>query len=159
MTIEDRNYYHDRRVLAAESSKWYERFDEKSMTAIVVGGCDTCPHEPQCGPDHCPVPDCDGDHVTKVRCEYEVCPLCEGKGTHVNPSIDSGGISGEDFARDPDFYEDYVNGVYDVPCNECNGKRVVPVCADDAMRETIDKKIQDEADYQAICAAERSMGA
>ena len=26
---------------------------------------------------------------------------------------------------DPDFRENYMSGVYDVPCNHCGGKRVV----------------------------------
>jgi hypothetical protein len=56
---------------------------------------------------------------------YEVCPRCRGEGKHVNPSIDSHGLSREDFDQDPDFEEDYFSGVYDVPCYVCSGARVV----------------------------------
>lgn len=57
--------------------------------------------------------------------EREVCPTCNGEGSHVNPSIDSQGLSADDFAEDPDFAEDYIRGTYDIPCKECNGLRVI----------------------------------
>lgn len=62
----------------------------------------------------------------ELRAHYEVCDLCEGKGSHVNPSIDAGGISGDTFRDDPDFFEEYTSGVYDVTCHQCKGKRVYP---------------------------------
>ena len=65
--------------------------------------------------------------VFTVKAIYVVCPLCDGKGRHVNPSIDSQGLTREDFDDDPDFREDYFSGMYDQECNECHGKRVVPI--------------------------------
>jgi hypothetical protein len=59
--------------------------------------------------------------------KFEVCPTCEGKGTHVNPSIDGHGLTAEDFADDPDFEEAYFRGDYDVQCRRCKGERVVAV--------------------------------
>lgn len=56
--------------------------------------------------------------------KYEVCDECSGSGKVVNPSIDAGGISYDDFHEDPDFEEDYFSGRYDVNCPSCNGKRV-----------------------------------
>jgi hypothetical protein len=55
------------------------------------------------------------------RGKWVICTLCHGDGKHVNPSIDAGGISAEDFADDPDFAESYMRGDYDVPCNRCGG--------------------------------------
>lgn len=58
----------------------------------------------------------------------KVCGTCEGKGTHVNPSIDAHGITAEEWDRDWS-YEDrdnYMNGFYDVTCYECGGNNVVP---------------------------------
>lgn len=69
----------------------------------------------------------DEENEISLKARYEVCPRCEGKGTHVNPSIDGHGISAQEFAEDPQFKEDYFNGVYDVPCYDCKGLRVVPV--------------------------------
>ena len=60
-----------------------------------------------------------------VPIKKEVCPVCEGHGIHVNPAIDSHGVSSEEFWDDPDFGEDYFSGRYDVRCNRCQGLRVV----------------------------------
>jgi hypothetical protein len=58
--------------------------------------------------------------------KYEVCSRCEGRGTHVNPSIDGNGLTAADFSEDPDFEEAYFSGRYDVQCEQCRGLRVVP---------------------------------
>jgi len=52
----------------------------------------------------------------------QICDLCEGRGKHVNPSIDAHGIGAEEFAEDPDFMEDYFSGTYDVHCTQCRGR-------------------------------------
>jgi len=127
-------YYFDHRVRAGNMPKWYKRLDEKKMLALFE--------------------DADGVEVW-VPFEYVVCPTCDGKGSHVNPSIDAHGISGDEFAEDPGFFEDYVNGAYDVPCYECKGKRVVPWAND----ERVERSIEEDAEYEAMCAAERRMGA
>ncbi|MEN6620820.1 MAG: hypothetical protein ABFD50_04670 [Smithella sp.] len=57
--------------------------------------------------------------------EFQLCPVCKGKGTHVNYNI--GAITQEEFDNDPQFYEDYRNGVYDVECERCKGLRVIEV--------------------------------
>ena len=107
---EERNYRRDYRIQALHEPKWYVSFNERTMTAIVINEDDN------------------GNEVErKVKCHYEVCDTCRGTGSHVNPSIDCGGLTSEDFDDDPDFREDYFSGVYDVTCYECNGKRVVPV--------------------------------
>lgn len=72
--------------------------------------------------------DKDGDQVTlELPAKFEVCGTCEGRGTHVNPSIDGNGLSREDFDQDPDFEEAYFRGDYDVQCRTCHGEKVVPV--------------------------------
>ena len=58
--------------------------------------------------------------------EWVVCGGCEGRGQYVNPSIDSHGLTREDFDQDPEFHEDYVSGVYNIPCDLCKGRSVVP---------------------------------
>lgn len=77
----------------------------------------------------------DEDGVWWARARYEVCGLCEGKGSHVAPGVDSHGISAQEFYEDPEFYEDYRQGTYDVPCNRCHGERVelVPDVNDDSQ--------------------------
>lgn len=70
--------------------------------------------------------DDDGNELS-LPGKYEVCDRCDGRGSMVNPAIDGNGLSAEDFAQDPDFKEDYLNGLYDIPCRECDGLRVVLV--------------------------------
>jgi len=79
-------------------------------------------------------PDGDGDEEWgEVPCRYDVCPTCQGRGRHVNPSVDCDGLTADDFAEDPDFATDYLDGCYDVPCFECDGNRVVVVLDRDAI--------------------------
>lgn len=70
--------------------------------------------------------DWDAETELDVPCKYEVCWRCEGKGTHVNPSIDGHGLTRDDFADDPDFAEAYFEGRYDITCQTCNGRNVLP---------------------------------
>lgn len=104
----------------------------------------------------------DGD-LGSLPARYEVCWTCDGRGKHVNPSVDSHGISAAEFDEDPDFREDYCRGVYDVTCYECGGRRVTlqldrNACPKEALEE-IDKRVISESSYRAECAAERRMGA
>lgn len=108
----------------------------------------------------------DGVETTYViPSKFEVCHGCAGKGTHVNPSIDGHGISREEFDEDPDFEEAYFNGVYDVQCYTCHGRRVVlevdwsSPTFDPKVKELYEEHLQDEAEYRSACAAERRMGA
>jgi hypothetical protein len=71
-------------------------------------------------------------HRRPHRRKYMVCPVCDGEGTTVNPSIDCNGLTAEDFDDDPDFEESYWRGDYDVVCGACKGERVV---TDDRMGE------------------------
>lgn len=100
---------------------------------------------------------------------FEVCPTCEGKGTHVNPAIDGDGITSEEWERDwgSDEREAYFAGAYDVSCEECHGQRVVPVINEEAAKAQglgeelaqYHEQIREEDEYQRTCAAERRMGA
>ena len=93
---------------------WWERFDEKQMVLVVMKDDE----------DECYIP-----------AEWSVCGVCNGRGVHVNPSIDSHGIGSEEFAEDLDFAAAYHRGVYDQPCVSCRGRRVMPVVAEDASDE------------------------
>jgi RecJ-like exonuclease len=90
-----------------------------------------------------------------------VCPTCNGNGSHVNPAVDGHGISPDEFAEDPEFAESYFQGVYDVACEECHGKRVVDVVAVDEltpkMRERYERQQDAEAADRREIAAERRM--
>lgn len=114
------------------------------------------------------IEDEEGDELeVEFPAKYEVCGVCRGKATHVNPAIDDNGITGAEMAEwHDDEREAYFSGAYDVPCYGCRGKRVVPTLDEGRCTETqkarlddYERALQDEADYQACCAAERAMGA
>ena len=94
--------------------------------------------------------------------KYELCDLCNGEGKHVNPSIDCGGLSREDFDEDPDFAENYMSGMYDVPCNQCHGRTTVKVVDYDKLtpelRLAYDRQLQDLSDERAEHMAELAAG-
>jgi hypothetical protein len=69
----------------------------------------------------------------KLPTVFDVCDLCRGTGSVVNPSMDAGGLTEEDFDRDPDFREEYFSGMHDITCPQCRGKRVIPVVNEAGM--------------------------
>lgn len=146
--IDDSNYYNDRRVIAKEEKKWYLSLDEKKMKAVVERWTNE---------------DTGEEMTQEIHFKYDVCDTCNGKGTHVNPSIDANGLSNEDLYGDPDFAEDYFSGRCDVTCYECNGNRVVavPDPRDDKEKEIlkeIDEDMEEEREYEAMVRSERIMG-
>lgn len=84
----------------------------------------------------------------RKRRKWSICPVCDGEGSHVNPNIDSHGLSAEDFRDDPDFAESYFRGDYDEQCRTCHGTGKV---------EDIDKvyeELTDHADQRRIAMLE-----
>lgn len=146
--IEDLNYYSDPRVTARQLNG-FDRFDSESMRLYVTLYDDD-----------------EQEYEADFPAKYEVCSTCDGQGKHVNPSIDCGGLTARDFDEDPDFYDDYTQGVFDVICYECKGKRVSPVVDEDCLTEEQKKNLkifdeleEDRAAFAAEQAAERRMGA
>jgi len=137
------SFYNDHRVTCVDG-KWWQSIDGMKAKTIEL-------YFEEDGED------CSAEFEVPIT--FEVCPVCEGTGSHVNPSIDSHGLSGEDFAEDPDFAESYFRGDYDVPCNLCNGANVIPVCQDEQVRKYIDEHSEALAEMRAEYAAERRMGA
>jgi len=142
----------DARDAEAANGKWYKSLDQNRMVVTVT----------VCGEDD---EGYDIEEDVEFPFKYEVCGLCEGKGTHVNPSIDAHGISANEFYEDPDFGEDYMSGRYDVTCYRCGGSNVEPEMDTEHFGEQQKKWHQmllewqsAEAEYQAEAAAERRMG-
>lgn len=153
--IADENYYNDPRVRAARG-KWYKSFNKETMNvtiAVMMGSND-------------PDDDDERDEVEVILpVHFVVCGTCNGRGTHVNPSIDSNGLSYEDFDEDPEFAEDYFSGRYDVTCYDCGGGNVVPEISEGRCTPEQKKALEahydyleDEAAHQAECRMERMMG-
>lgn len=78
-----------------------------------------------------------------------ICPICEGDGKYVNPSIDAGGISAETFADDPDFAEEYFSGMYDVACRICDATGKVHQNKLDAKLNALEKAAEERAERMA----------
>ena len=119
-------------------AKWYISINPNRMTAVV-----------------------DGDNGEReVSFRYEVCDVCQGRGQHTNPNIDRHGLSQEDFDQwDAEEISDYFTGAYDVRCEYCEGRAVVPVTDDTAVLAEIAEYEADMAEMYAIEAAEARMGA
>ncbi|KKL46110.1 hypothetical protein LCGC14_2348840 [marine sediment metagenome] len=102
----------------------------------------------------------DENHIGhfKIPTKFQVCPTCRGSGTMVNPNIDAGGLTQDDFDGDPDFYDDYMDGSYDIQCSECRGERVIPEIRWNVVAKHLSDAIhrweQDDADYLAECMSE-----
>lgn len=94
---------------------------------------------------------------------WGVCDVCDGVGSHVDPAIDAGGLSADDFRDDLDFEEDYRAGTYDVPCAKCRGRTTVRVVALDRLtddqRKLYEQQLRGDAEYEAECRAEYLAGA
>jgi hypothetical protein len=94
----------------AESTEWHQKHPGGAGAPYVLGE------------------EIDVEETVELPAKYDVCDRCQGKGSHVNPSIDGHGISMDEWWGpdwDDESREDYMNGAYDVGCYECNGKRVV----------------------------------
>ena len=72
-------------------------------------------------------------HGVQFRISKKIAGNVMVEGTMVNPSIDAGGLSYDDFYGDPDFEEDYFSGRYDVQCSACHGSGKQTVLGWDAF--------------------------
>ena len=93
---------------------------------------------------------------------WVVCPVCDGKGTTVNPSIDCGGLTADDFYEDECFAEDYLSGTFDIPCNACGGRTTVRQ-VDESRLNPVQLAAwkmhqKDEEEYRALCRSEYIYG-
>lgn len=117
----------------------------------------------ECEADEAPVLFLEDGTEKPLPTTWTVCDVCNGNGTHVNPSIDCGGLSAEDFAEDPDFEEAYFSGQYDQTCNKCQGRTTVRAVNWDAMSEEDQKlyqqQLNDEAADRRTAYYEARMGA
>jgi len=102
---------------------------------------------------------CGGAGRVKLPWHYEVCPRCEGRGTQCKLGAMTGDEYRDMLDGDPDFPEDYKSGLYDEPCRECHGQRVVPVITRERCRpaelEAYDREQQEQADFDECAAMER----
>jgi hypothetical protein len=151
----------DRRDRMNQTRRWYDAFNKAEAKATVsdrvIDAVQDLQDDGQADPNGLTADALLEQPVIAVT--FVVCPTCDGRGVHVNPSIDAHGISADEFAEDPDFAEAYHKGVYDVSCYECNGASVIPVPVDPNVKKAIEALEDFERDCMAEQEAERRMGA
>ena len=155
MNLEERNYWSDHRVIAGLKSPIYKVISTdqfKTKVELSESALEQMIDEGILPENH--------DGILEGQTKFEVCETCRGSGAVVNPSIDAGGLTPEDFDEDPDFHESYMQGDYDICCPECGGEKVVPrvIFHDEKIAEGIRKCEIAEAQYAREIACERSMG-
>ena len=82
-------------------------------------------------------PDTEDEVAVQLPSKNEVCPRCEGHGTHLTPSIGEHAYSMEEFHEafdDDESRGEYFRrgGIYDVTCEKCHGRNVIAVVDEDA---------------------------
>ncbi len=90
-----------------------------------------------------------------------ICPRCDGYGHHGNPVFDGSSMS--IFEGEPELADDYFTGRLDVPCETCQGGKIVSVVDTDACTPEQLVALQ-EQEYDDYCdrqmrLAEMRMGA
>jgi hypothetical protein len=135
----------DYRDVAAHRRRWYKSLDERRMSVVAEIGWE----------------EEDGSYIedeVEVFVEYDVCPTCDGVGHYVNPSIDSHGISEDEWYGewDEDEREHYMSGGYDIPCNECGGTRVVPIIDTTRNSKELVERVNNYIDELYYSARERA---
>ena len=143
------NYHTDSRVMAGRRGDWYKTLDLRKMVVGVEIYDD----------------ETDEETIVEFPIKWEVCSLCNGRGKHVNPSIDCNGLTAEDFAEDPDFAAEYFAGRYDQQCNECKGRTTVAVINEERCNEeqkaslkTLRANQEADAEFRRLQAWEARMG-
>lgn len=98
----------------------------------------------------------------KVPTRWAICGRCSGNGTLALHGI---AITSDEWAHDwsPEEQEGYMRGAYDTACETCGGDGKVREPdwdrMDAALRKLVEDDAREEEQYQAMCAAERRMGA
>jgi hypothetical protein len=115
---------------------------------------------------HFTVENDDGDEIqVELPVHFEVCPRCEGEGTHLHESIGQHAYTVEEFNEEFDDEEraEYFKrgGRYDVVCSECGGQRVISVvdeekCVTDEQKEALESLASRSRAMAELEADERS---
>lgn len=111
------------------------------------------------------------EHKHAIPARFDVCPSCDGHGSHLHPDIGGHAYSVDEFAEafDDDERGEYFRrgGRYDVECLTCHGRRVVDVPDEaEAARTSRGRRllalyfaiVEREAAAEAERAHERRMG-
>ena len=155
----------DRRNYGREEVWWSEIHPSRDKVKVDLEECNIYDENP-CGT--CKKvgvrytrKECEG--LRWYDCDWVVCDLCRGRGYYVNPGIDEYGITAEEFDEDPEFAENYHQGMFNVKCTKCSGRTTIPEIPTSIDTMWILNTIQQIADQRnewiAGDEAERRVGA
>ena len=100
---------------------------------------------------------------------WAICEACQGEATtsrHIE--CDGGGFTASEWAeQDDDFRDDYLNGVYDQPCDTCRGRGSYQIIDEETVSgwrqrillQAYLSQERDSREIDAMQAAEMRMGA
>ena len=99
-----------------------------------------------------------------VNTHFEVCPDCDGHGTHFRNDLDENLlVQGLCEDGDEDGLNAYHRGAFDEVCDTCHGQRVVDGYNENDVPKWAIKEMQEwdeeEADFAIVQEAERRAGA
>lgn len=154
--LERRNYYHDRRTIAAMQAPAYKVKDSGPRRVVIE--LDELLLENLIDDELLPE---DHNGVLEMQTQAEVCGMCHGSGKVVDPKYDAGGLTREDIEQDPEwFYDSYMGGECDITCPECSGIRVVflPKFEDQKLHDAIRRWMAESAADARQRAHEIAMG-
>lgn len=107
----------------------------------------------------------EGDEMAvQLPARYEICSYCQGRG---RSSAHLGAFTRDEMdEQGPEFLEDYMGGVYDRPCGNCEDGKVLVIdearCVSEEQKRAL-AWVRDEQEQLAECLAieraERAMGA
>ena len=142
---------YDHRYYAHAKSKWYGKLNT-NKTKVLICPEDYFSDDDVSEEEKCTIDLINDDGYIALPFIFDVCPTCNGKGSYVNPDIDSNGITeGEWENWSYEEQEEYLSGYYDITCAECNGQRVVPIIdktylseAEKVFVKMVEKKREEE---------------
>ena len=143
-TLEDYNYYGDARTHAAWARKPYTITQGPTTKGRVTVTFVDSMHELLCENG------IDVPQEMELLADWQVCPICRGNGTVVDPRVDSSGLTQEDFDHmGLDFEESYKRGDYNITCPACSGRNVIPkVTFPEDVQKCVTEWENDEAEYR-----------
>lgn len=103
---------------------------------------------------------CIGDEEIELPFKWQTCSSCNG---HGKSSAYLGAYTQSEMdEQGHEFFEDYMAGRYDRPCEHCEGGKIKVADLSQMTKEyrkLYREQCREDREYEALCAAERRMGA
>lgn len=100
------------------------------------------------------------DEEIELPFKWQICSSCDGHGkssaylgAYTSSEMDEAG---------PEFFDDYMAGRYDRPCEHCEGGKVKVADYSQMTKKQISlyrEQVREDREFAALCRAERAMGA